>query len=84
MSPEIGPLTFKASDPMQGITGTIMSEATAIKIDEAVKSLVQSAYDRAKQILVDNNTILEEMTQALLDKETISHGDIKAIVEKHS
>ena len=84
MSPEIGPLTFKASDPMQGISGPIISEATAIKIDEAVKSLVQSAYDRAKQILVDNNKILEEMTQALLDKETISHEDIKAIVEKYS
>lgn len=84
MSPEIGPLTFKASDPMQGIPGNIMSEATAIKIDTAVKSLVQSAYDRAKQILVDNNAILEEMTQALLDKETISHADIKAIVEKYN
>jgi cell division protease FtsH len=83
MSPEIGTLTFKASDPMQGISGPIISEATAIKIDEAVKSLVQSAYDKAKQILVDNNAILEEMTQALLDKETITHEDIKVIVEKH-
>ncbi|MBU4262829.1 MAG: ATP-dependent zinc metalloprotease FtsH [Proteobacteria bacterium] len=84
MSEEIGTITFKAASPVPGNPGPIISEATALKIDGAVKNLVNSAYDTSKKILSDNRKILDAMTQALLDHETITTEDIKKIVKENS
>ncbi|MCJ7602691.1 MAG: ATP-dependent zinc metalloprotease FtsH [Desulfobulbaceae bacterium] len=84
MSEEIGTITFKAASPAPGYPGPIISEATALKIDGAVKALINSAYDTTKKILIDNRKILDAMTQALLDHETISNKDIKKIVKENS
>ena len=83
MSPKIGPMTFKASDPLAGVPGQIMSEETALAIDQEVKNLVQSAYDRAKSILTEHRDALNEMAQALLDRETISRNEIESIIAKN-
>ena len=82
MSESIGPMVFRASDPLNGQPGQIMSEQTAQLIDQEVKKLVQEAYDNARQILVDNRPILDAMARELLDKETISGADIAKIVDK--
>jgi cell division protease FtsH len=71
----------KAADPLNGQPGQILSEETAQLINDEVKKLVQSAYDHAKSILVENRPILEAMTRSLLDKETISRDDIVKIVK---
>ncbi|MDH3329197.1 MAG: ATP-dependent zinc metalloprotease FtsH [Desulfobulbaceae bacterium] len=83
MSKEIGPMTFKPSDPLNGQPGQIMSEKTALAIDLEVKSLVQSAYDRAKEILVEHRLILDELAQALLDKESINRKEFESIVSRN-
>jgi cell division protease FtsH len=84
MSDEIGTITFKAASPAPGYPGPIISEATALRIDDAVKSLVASAYSTSKKTIMDKRRILDAMTQALLDHETISHEDIKKIVQENS
>jgi cell division protease FtsH len=84
MSEEIGTITFKVASPAPGYPGPIISEATALKIDGEVKALINSAYDTTKKILIDNRKILDAMTQALLDHETISNEDIKKIVNENS
>jgi len=83
MSKEIGPMTFKPSDPLNGQPGQIMSEKTALSIDLEVKSLVQSAYDRAKEILVEHRLLLDELAQALLDKESINRKEFESIVSRN-
>ncbi|OKY76587.1 MAG: cell division protein FtsH [Desulfobulbaceae bacterium DB1] len=84
MSEEIGTITFKASSPAAGQPGPIISETTAVKIDSAVKSLIASAYDKAKEILTEHKNVLDALSQALLDHETINTADIRQIVEKNS
>lgn len=84
MSEEIGTITFKAASPAPGYPGPIISEATALKIDGSVKALINSAYETTKKILTDNRKILDAMTQALLDHETIGNEDIKKIVKENS
>ncbi|MEW6519454.1 MAG: ATP-dependent zinc metalloprotease FtsH [Thermodesulfobacteriota bacterium] len=84
MSEEIGTITFKAASPAPGYPGPLISEATAKEIDGAVKSLINSAYDTTKKILSENRKILDAMTQALLDHETIITEDIKKIVKENS
>jgi cell division protease FtsH len=81
MSEKIGPLTFSPADPLNGQPGQIMSEETALAIDDEVKKLVQSAYTTAKNILIANRQALDAMSEALLEKETISRDDIKALLQ---
>jgi len=84
MSEEIGTITFKSASPAPGYPGPLISEATAKEIDGAVKSLINSAYETTKKILSGNRKILDAMTQALLDHETIITEDIKKIVKENS
>ncbi len=83
MSDAVGPMTFKPSDPLNGVPGQIMSEKTALLIDHEVKQLVQRAYDTAKDILTTHRDIMEDISQTLLEKETINHDEIKQIVQQH-
>ena len=82
MSEAVGPLTFKASNPLNGQPGLIISEQTAVLIDTEVKNLVQSDYDTARAILTEKRTSLDAITAALLERETLSRVDIQAIIDK--
>jgi len=82
MSEAVGPIVFRAQNPLGSQPSQIISEQTAILIDTEVKKLVQSAYDRAQDILIGHRSHLDAITQALLDRETISGADIEKIVSK--
>ncbi len=84
MSAAVGPLIFKTSDPMQGQPGQIMSEKTAVLIDQEVKRLVEEAYLKGKKILLENRQFLDDITNALLEDETITHQDILKLAEKNT
>jgi cell division protease FtsH len=53
-----------------------VSEQTAELVDAEVKRIIQSAYDKAKQVLQDNMALLHTVAQALLDRETLSREDV--------
>lgn len=84
MSPAVGPLTFRPSAPLEGQPGQIMSEKTALLIDNEVSKLVQSAYAQSTTLLTENRLLLEAITQALLENETISGKEIEALVHQHA
>jgi len=83
---ELGPLTFGKKEEQIFLGREIAqhrdySEATAIKIDEEVKRLVQKGYDTAKALLADNHDTLERIAQALLEREVLDANEIKMIME---
>ena len=80
MSKAVGPLTFKASQPMSGRPAEIISEQTAMLIDTEVKELVHSAYETAKSILEKHRPQLESISAALLEREILSHDEIREII----
>lgn len=84
MSSAVGPLTFKPTDPLNGQPGQIMSEKTANLIDSEVNALVQNAYATSKRILLENRSLLEDIANALLERETISHQEIQTLVAQNS
>ncbi|CAN5370990.1 ATP-dependent zinc metalloprotease FtsH [soil metagenome] len=57
------------------------SEATAQEIDREVRKLVDDAYNRAKQLILDNRAKLEVIAKALLEFETLDAAHIKQIME---
>ncbi|OQX18668.1 MAG: cell division protein FtsH [Desulfobulbaceae bacterium A2] len=83
MSPEIGPMIFRPADPLNGVPGQILSEASALAIDQAVREVVLEAQQTAAAILREHRPILDAMAQALLERETITHDDIEALVKAH-
>lgn len=58
------------------------SEEVAFKIDKEVKSIVDEQYKRAKQLLIDNRDIMEELVKVLLEKETLDKEEVDEIIEK--
>jgi len=56
------------------------SEATAREIDLAIKSLIDEAYESAKEVLNRRRKDLEAGTRLLLDKETITPEDFPALL----
>ncbi|MDA3971423.1 MAG: ATP-dependent zinc metalloprotease FtsH [Desulfobulbaceae bacterium] len=79
MHEKIGPVVYNNMDH-PGMIGPAISEQTAVMIDEAVKDIIQRAYDYAKKILLENTLLLNGLTQELLDKETISAADIERVM----
>ncbi|MBS1527266.1 MAG: ATP-dependent zinc metalloprotease FtsH [Bacteroidetes bacterium] len=58
------------------------SEETGRLIDEEVRKLINSAYSRAKEILVQNGSSLEHLAQALQTKEVLYKEDLEKILGK--
>ncbi len=58
-----------------------VSNETAEKIDAAVRSLVQAAFDRAKAILAEHRDTLEHGAQLLLKQETLTEQELAALQE---
>ena len=56
-----------------------VSERTAELVDEEVKRVIQTAFDRAKQVLTDNRDLLDKIAAALLDRETLTREDIEVL-----
>ncbi|CAN5133353.1 ATP-dependent zinc metalloprotease FtsH [soil metagenome] len=81
MVPELGQAVFERQgssylgDNVISMRQKDYSEDTASKIDTAVKSLIDEAYKRAKEILTSRSKDLEAGTQILLEKETITPED---------
>lgn len=58
------------------------SEETARKIDDEVKTIVDSQFSRAKQVLTDNIEGLHQLASILLEKEVIFSEDLERVFGK--
>jgi cell division protease FtsH len=61
--------------------GRDYSEATAQKIDAEVKQLIDTAYERARQLLLKHRAELDFIAKGLLEYETLDGSHIKEIME---
>ena len=56
------------------------SEKCAAEIDAEVSRILKENYDRAKLILLENQSIMDEMAKLLLDKNTIYQEDVDKLM----
>jgi cell division protease FtsH len=85
MSEKLGPLTFGKKEEQIFLGREIAqhrdySEHTAIEIDEEVRRIVTEAYAKTKSILTENETGLNALANALLEKETLDGKEIWQIL----
>jgi cell division protease FtsH len=89
MSEKLGPLTLGQKSNDQVFLGRDISksrnysEEVASDIDQEVRNIVESAYQRAIQLLEDNSNMVEEMVVQLKEKETLEKDDIKEIISNY-
>jgi cell division protease FtsH len=82
---DLGPLSFGKKDEQIFLGREIAqhrdySEATAIKIDEAVRQMVEAADRKAAQMVEDYAWAIEKIVAALLERETIDGDEVAAIL----
>ncbi len=56
------------------------SEETASVIDDEVSQLVEVAYRRAKEVLLNNRPILDQLAQMLVEKETVDAEELQEVL----
>ena len=86
LSSRLGPLTYSEEDGEVFLGRTVtqhkqVSDATVHAIDKEVREIIDTAYERARTILVDNIERLHAMADALLKYETIEQLQIGEIME---
>ena len=60
------------------------SNETASAIDEEVRNLVDQAYRRAKEVLVENRSILDKLAEMLVDKETVDADELQDLLASNN
>ncbi len=87
MSEKLGPVALGRSQGGMFLGRDIaaerdFSEDTAATIDEEVSYLVDIAYKRATKALEDNRSVLNELAEMLIEKETVDSEDLQELLIK--
>ena len=85
MSDILGPLAYDKQGVGQFLGGNNnprreLSDATAQAIDKEVRSLVDDAHENALNILKNNLSLLESISQKILEKEVIEGDELKEML----
>jgi len=86
LSDELGPIAYGEEDDEVFLGRSVtqhksVSDDTARRIDEVVRTILDKAYERTTEILTANIDKLHAMSQLLLEYETIDVPQIDAIME---
>jgi len=85
MSEKLGPITYGDGDNPVFLGRDIVqkkdySPNTAKDIDEEIKLIITDAYNKAKKLLEKNFDALNNLSQKLLEKETLTESEIGDII----
>ena len=85
MSDKLGPIAYSSDNPVflgrDFEQHNVYSEETANIIDEEVKRIVTTAYDRAKDLLLKHRTVLDNMARVLVERETIYTPEVDMLMK---
>jgi cell division protease FtsH len=88
MSNKLGPLAYGENEDEVFLGRSItrqqhMAEETAKKVDEEVKKIIDTGYQKAKKIITEKLDDLHKLAKALLIYETLSGEEIKDLILKN-
>ncbi|GAB1408177.1 ATP-dependent zinc metalloprotease FtsH [Thermomonas brevis] len=81
MSDALGTMVYADDDGGFGVHNKTISEATQQKVDAEIRRILDEQYAVARGILEDKREVVEAMTAALMDWETIDAEQVKALME---
>ncbi len=85
MSKRLGHLTFGKKDRQIFLGRDLMhekdySESTAVLIDEEVRRIVDECYQRARDLLQENDSKLRKLSERLLEKEVLDAAEVRELL----
>ena len=88
MSEKLGLVAYDTDQPVfvgmeyeyGGGSRNSYSQETAAEIDREVRNLINSAYERAKKLLSENRSILDNMSRVLVERETIYTEEVEMLM----
>ena len=86
MSDAIGPISLgdDGGDVFLGrdfVTRKEYSEQKAQEIDAEITRILTTAYDEAKRLLTDHRDVLDRISLALLERETLEGSELQLLIE---
>ena len=81
MNRKIGNVSFYDPSAENSFTKPY-SEETSKLIDEEVRKLIESAYERTKALLIEKQAQVTKLSEALLDKEVLFQSDVETLIGK--
>jgi cell division protease FtsH len=82
MNKEIGNMSFYDSKQSDYTFNKPYSDATAERIDQEVKKIIDQAYNRTKDLLIHHREHLEIIAKELLEKEILFQSDLERLIGK--
>ncbi|SDZ98836.1 membrane protease FtsH catalytic subunit [Microbulbifer marinus] len=82
LSEKLGPLHYGEDESGQPGQGNPVSGNTSNEIDTEVRRIIDSCYDRARQLLEENRDILEAMKDALMEYETLDAEQVDDLMAR--
>ena len=82
LNDKIGNISYYDTSGQEFMMQKPYSDKTAEIIDEEVKKLIDSAYEKTKQLLRDNRDKLDKLAAKLIEKEVIFKEDLEIIFGK--
>merc|ERR1740138_7931 len=79
---KLGATSWEGTDGNSPANPAGVSQAKEKEIDDEVRVLVLKAYENAKEVLSANRALLDELTDALVEKETVDFRELYKMVEK--
>lgn len=58
------------------------SESTAAEIDKVIRQMLDAAYEETKSLLIKHRDILDAITEALVERETLDGAELDEIIIK--
>ncbi|MBV8883051.1 MAG: ATP-dependent zinc metalloprotease FtsH3 [Chroococcidiopsidaceae cyanobacterium CP_BM_RX_35] len=85
MSDRVGPVALGRQQGNMFLGRDILaernfSEVTAAIVDDEIRQFVEVAYRRAKEVLVDNRYVLDQLVQMLVEKETVDAEELQELL----
>jgi cell division protease FtsH len=78
---ELGPLAYrKPGNSFEADRSHAISEATAQRVDEAIRRVVMGGYTHARWIIEHNKPAMKALAEALLEQESLEADEIKVLL----
>ncbi len=89
MSEKLGLVAYDSDQPVfmgmeYGHSERTYSQETANAIDDEIRRLISSAHERARKLLTENRSILDNMSRVLVEKETIYTEEVAMLMKGSS
>ncbi|CAN6802590.1 unnamed protein product [Brassica oleracea] len=78
------PATMQSDVVLRMLARSSMSEKLAEEIDQCVKKIIDNAYQIAKNHVRNNREAIDKLVDVLLDKETLTGDEFRAILSEYT